>query len=99
MPALIPQRQGKLAAHQLEHALLTLFPKMRYDFGIAVRYEAVAPRFQLGTFFWVVEKLAIKHSRDAPIFIGDRLLPIRQANDTKPPRPQSDARPTKISLL
>src|SRR6516165_7797929 len=99
MLALIPQRQGKLAAHQFEHALLTLFPKMRDNFGIAMRYEAVTTRFQLRTFLREVEELAIEHDRHAPVFVGNRLLPICQADDTEPPRSQSNARPTKIPLL
>src|SRR5215471_3310889 len=72
---------------------------MRYDFGIAMRYKAVPTRFQFRTFLRVVEELAIEHCRHAPVFISDRLLAIGQADNTEPPRSQSDSRPPKIPLL
>src|SRR5262249_11535676 len=99
MPALIPQREGELAKHPLEHALLTLFPKMRYELGIAMRYKTVPTRFKFRAFLRIVKELAIEHHRHAPVFVCDRLLPIRQPDDAEPPRSQGDAGPLKVPLL
>jgi hypothetical protein len=59
----------------------------------------VSTSFQFRAFLRVIEELAIEHCRHAPVFVGDRLLPIRQADNTKPPRSQSDARPPKVPFL
>ena len=68
---------------------------MGNDLRIAVRDQAVTARFQLCAFLRIVEKLSVKDDRDASIFIGHRLLAIRQSDDTKPARPKDDARPRK----
>ena len=99
MPALVPQRQGELASQALEHPLLTLFPKVRNDFGIAVRDQAMPARFQFCAFLRIVEELPVKDHGHTSVFVGDRLLAIRQADDTQPPRPKSNTRALKVSLL
>jgi hypothetical protein len=48
-------------------------------------YQAMTTRFQLCPLLNVVKELAVEYRRYAPIFIGDRLLAIRQANNTEPP--------------
>jgi hypothetical protein len=62
-------------------------------------YKAVATRFQFGASLGIVEELPIEHHKHAPVFVGDRLLPIRQPNDTEPPRSQGKTRTLKVTLL
>ena len=38
----------------------------------------------------MIEKLAVENDGDIPVLIGDRLLPIRQADDAQPPRSQRE---------
>jgi hypothetical protein len=56
-------------------------------------------RFQLCPFLQIVEELTVEYRRYAPIFIGDRLLAIRQANNTEPPGAQGYAGTPKVAFL
>ncbi len=63
--ALVPQGDGELAAQALEHAFLMLFPKVRNDFRVAVRDQAMAARLQLRPLLEVIEELAVEDHEDA----------------------------------
>ena len=78
---------------------MTLFPKVRNDFGVAVGDESMSARLQLASLLDVIEQFAVEDDRHAPVFIGDRLLAIRQADDTEPSRGQLHPTPPKEALL
>ncbi len=89
--ALVPKRDRKLPAEPLPHLHRMLLPHVRNDLGVAMGDQPMAAARQLGAPFEVIEKLAIEHDRDAPVFVGHGLLAIRQADDAQPPRSQRDA--------
>src|SRR6202040_137512 len=92
MPTHVPQGHGELAAQALEQAFVILFPHVWNDFRVAMRDEAMSSRYKLRMLFWVIEQLAVEDHKDAPVFIGDRLLAIRQADNAKPPGGQRQPR-------
>ena len=97
--AFVPQGDGELAPQADEHFFLTLFPQVRNDFGVAVGDEAMPARLQFVSLFDVIEQFAVENDRYAPVFIGDRLLAIRQPDDTEPSRGQFHPASPEISLL
>jgi hypothetical protein len=82
-----------------EHAFLIFFPEVWDDFGVAVCHQAMPARFELCPLLRVIEKLTVKNDRYAPVFVGDRLLAISQADNTEPSRPQDHAWALKVTLL
>jgi hypothetical protein len=57
------------------------------------------PLFKLRPSLRVVEELSIKNHRYTSVFVGDRLLPVRQADDAEPPRTQYQTRALKVTFL
>jgi hypothetical protein len=47
----------------------------------------------------VVEELAVKDCGYTPVLVSNWLLPVRQSDDTKPARPESNTRPVKITFF
>src|SRR6202011_4959492 len=92
MPTHVPQGYGELAAQALEHAFLILFPHVRNDFRVAVCDEAMSAPCQLRPLLNVIKQFAVEDHKDAPVFIGDRLPPIRQPDDAESARSQCDSR-------
>ena len=79
--AFVPQRDGELAAQLLEDAFAVIFIKMRDQFGVAMGAEVVPLRFELGLDFGIIEQFAVEDDGDGAVFIGDRLLAVREADD------------------
>jgi hypothetical protein len=55
--------------------------------------------FQLGARFKVVEELTIKDYCHTPVFVGDRLLAVRQADDAESARSQRQTRALKVAFF
>ena len=96
---LLPQRDGKLPAKPLKHALLVIFPQMRDDLRVAMSAQLVPAIRQLGASLCMVKKLAVKHDVNTPVFIRHRLLTIGQAHDAQPTRSQRQPWPDKKAFL
>ncbi len=60
------------------------------DLGVAIGREAVPGALQLPLQLAVVVDLAVLDDDDAAVLVGDRLVPVREVDDRKPPRRQSD---------
>ena len=80
-------------------AFLTLFPKVRNDFRVAMGVQAMPARCQLRALLEVIEQLAVEDHEDAPVLVGHRLLAVRQADDAEPPRGQCQPGPMEKALL
>ena len=94
-----PKRDGKLPAQPFPHSALMLLPKVWDNFSIAVLYQAMPARLQFRPLFEVVEKLAIEDHGDVLLLVGNRLLPVREPDDTEPPHPEREPRPVEIALF
>src|ERR1700722_16110403 len=99
MAALVPQSEGKLAAQALEHPFLSLLPKVRDNFRIAVGDQAMTSRFQLCTFLRIAEELSVSDPRATPILVGGGLLSIGQSDNIEPARTENNSGPPEISLF
>ena len=73
-----------LALEMLEHLLAVVFPQVRNQFGVGVRAEDVALRFERGSLFRVVEEFAVEDGPDGAVFVRDRLLAVGEADDREP---------------
>jgi hypothetical protein len=56
-------------------------------------------RLQFGPLLDVIKQFTVENDMHSSIFVGDRLLAIRQADDTKPPGGKLHATPPKEALL
>ena len=79
----VPEAEGELAADMLEHAVAVLFPQVRQQLRVAVRAEAVAAGFEVGTHLGVLEQFAVVHDCDGTVLVGDRLPAVCQADDAQ----------------
>ena len=79
----IIQGHGKLAAHALKHAFMTLLPEMRDDLGVAVGVQHMAARDQRCALLGKIKELAVVDGEGALVFIAHGLLAIGKADDAQ----------------
>ncbi len=77
----VPQREGEHAAKARHAGLAPGFPCVHDDFGVGMRAEHMAERFQLGHQFLEVVDLAVEHHDHRAVLVKQRLLAGRQIDD------------------
>lgn len=95
----IIQGHRELAAQALEHRFVILLPEVGDDFRVAVSDEVMAARRQLRAPLDVIEQLAVEDHKDAPVFVGDRLLAIGKTDDAESPRGEGHTGAMKEALF
>src|SRR5262249_37699958 len=98
-PALVPERDGELAAQLLQHALAVILPQVWDELRVAVRAELMAFRHQLGSCLRIIEQLAGEDDRDRAVFVVERLSPVRQADDAQSAIGHGQAGTEKVAVL
>ena len=82
----------ELASKRFEHAFGVILPQMRQQFGIATSPEFVASPLQLRFALGKIKQLPVEYDMHAAIFVRNRLLPIRKADNAQPPGAETQTR-------
>ena len=67
-----------------EHALAVILPQMRDNLGVAMRGKTMTSPFEHLAGFGIIEEFAVEDDLDGMIFVANRLLAVRQADDAEP---------------
>ncbi len=83
LAAAVPKGEGKHAAQMLEAAFAPLFVTVDDDFGVGVRAEMVAARFERRAEMREIVDFAVEDDADRAVFVVDGLMAAAEIDDAQ----------------
>ena len=95
----VPERYGKHPIQPGREVIPMIFVEMDYDFGVALRPEAVSAPNELGAQLLEVIDLAVRHHYYTTVLVGHGLAPgLGKIDDAQPAMAQADGGTPAASL-